>query len=142
MEESSEHLQENQEQQKPERPLGLSLLLIFSFVYNGLLLVVMILGLFYPDIVQNILQQYYKSVYISTTTSFILTLAGTLVFGISFYGLLLLWMMKRKGFFYYTSAQVAMIITLVFILKSFDYVNIAIALLVIVIFALHTRKMT
>ncbi len=142
MEESSEHLQEKQEQQKPERPLGLSLLLIFSFVYNGLLLVVMILGLFYPDIVQNILQQYYKSVYISTTTSFILTLAGTLVFGISFYGLLLLWMMKRKGFFYYTSAQVAMIITLVFILKSFDYVNIAIALLVIVIFALHTRKMT
>ena len=142
MEESSDHLQENQEQQKPERPLGLSLLLIFSFVYNGLLLVVMILGLFYPDIVQNILQQYYKSVYISTTTSFILTLAGTLVFGISFYGLLLLWMMKRKGFFYYTSAQVAMIITLVFILKSFDYVNIAIALLVIVIFALHTRKMT
>lgn len=129
------------EQASPKRPLGLSLLLIFTFVYNGLLLGVMITGLFFPEVVQNLLQQYYKSVYISQSKAWFATLAGVVVFGVSFYGLILMWRMRRSGFYYYAAAQSAMLITLVFVLHSYDYINIALAVVVILIFGLHTGKM-
>ncbi len=126
---------------KNRRPLGLSLLLIFSFVFNGLLTLVMIAGLFYPDIVQSILQEYYKQVYISGFVAILTTLSGAVVFGVSFFGSILLWQFKRRGFFYYASAQAVMLIALVLILKSFDYINIGIALVVIIIFGMYARGM-
>jgi len=126
---------------KKRRPLGLSLLLIFSFVYNGLLMLVMIAGLIFPDIVQRILQQYYKQIYISGTTAILFTVAGTIVFGLSFFGLVLLWRYKRRGFTYYALAQAILLFTLVVILRSYDYTNIAIALAVLVIFGLYAKNM-
>jgi hypothetical protein len=131
----------NTDEQKQGRPLGLSLLLIFSFVYNGLLMLVMITGLIFPDIVQNILQQYYKQIYISGLTTILFTLAGVAVFGISFLGLVLLWRYKRRGFTYYASAQVVLLFTLVVVLRSYDYTNIAIALVVLAIFGLYAKNM-
>jgi hypothetical protein len=126
---------------KKNRPLGLSLLLIFSFVYNGLLMIVMVAGLIFPGIVQNILQQYYKQIYISGTAAILFTLAGLIVFGISFLGLILLWRYKRRGFTYYALAQVILLFALVVILRSYDYTNIAIALAVLVIFGLYAKNM-
>ena len=126
---------------KNRRPLGLSLLLIFSFVFNGLLTLVMITGLFYPDIVQSILQEYYKQIYISGFVAILITLSGAIVFGISFFGSILLWQYKRRGFYYYASAQAVMLITLVLILKSYDYINVAIALVVLIIFGMYARGM-
>jgi hypothetical protein len=123
------------------RPLGLSVLLIFSFIYNSLLLLVMILGLFSKEVVRNILQQYYTQIYISDIGAFALTLIGSLIFGISLYGLILLWKMLRNGFYYYASAQAFMIVSLIVFFRSYDYINIAIALAVIVIIGLHTRQM-
>jgi hypothetical protein len=127
--------------QPAQRSLGLSVLLIFSFVYNGLLLIVLILGLFSTQVVQNILQQYYRQVYISSFTTFIFTLAGTLLFGVSFFGLILLWKMRRMGFYFYAAAQLILLISLVVLFRSYDYVNIAIALLALIIIGLHTKKM-
>lgn len=126
---------------KKRRPLGLSLLLIFSFVYNGLLMLVMIAGLIFSDIVQSILQQYYKQIYISGITAILFTVAGTIVFGLSFFGLILLWRYKRRGFTYYALAQAILLFALVVILRSYDYTNIAIALAVLVIFGLYAKNM-
>jgi hypothetical protein len=140
-EEQPELTKADEASKKNSRPLGLSLLLIFSFVYNGLLMLVMLAGLFYPDIVQNILQQYYKQVYISGTAAVLFTLAGTIVFGISFYGLILLWRYIRRGFTFYALAQSILLFTLVVIFRSYDYTNIAIALVVLVIFGLYAKNM-
>jgi hypothetical protein len=133
--------QEQEHVPAKRRPLGLSVLLVFSFVYNGLLLLVMILGLFSTEVVRNILQQYYTQIYISDIAAFVLTFIGSLIFGISFYGLIMLWKMRRKGFYYYASAQAFMIVSLIVFFRSYDYINIAIALAVIVIIGLHTRQM-
>jgi len=124
-----------------KKPFGLSLLIIFAFVYNGLLLALMLAGLVYNDIVLNILQQYYSRIYISPTTSLLLTLGGTIIFGVSFFGLILIWQFKRKGVYFYIPAQLAMILVLVLLLKSYDYTNIGIAVVVMIIFGLYTRDM-
>jgi hypothetical protein len=104
-------------------------------------MLVMLAGLIYPDIVQNILQQYYKQIYISSTAAVLFTVAGTIVFGVSFFGLILLWRYKRRGFTYYALAQAILLFALVVILRSYDYVNIAIALAVLVIFGLYAKNM-
>ncbi len=133
--------------EKPEteklkrRPLGLSVLLLFSFVYNGLLLLAMIAGLFSVSIVQSTLQQYYKQIYISHFSALMFAVTGTFIFGVSFWGLILLWRLKRKGFYLYASAQAVMLASLLFIFRSFDFVNIAIAALVIIIIGLYTKNM-
>lgn len=141
MKEENNENQAQQQTRPKNRPLGLSVLLIFSFIYNGLLLLVMIFGIFSTEVVRNILQQYYTQIYISGIAAFVLTLTGTLIFGISVYGLILLWKMQRKGFYYYATAQAFMLVSLIVFFRSYDYVNIAIALAVIIIIGLHTRQM-
>ncbi len=131
----------NTNEQKNSGPLGLSLLLIFSFVYNGFLMLIMVAGLIFPDIVQNILQQYYKQIYISNLAAILVTLTGVFVFGISFLGLIHLWRYKRRGFIYYAFPQAILLFTLVVILRSNDYINIAIAFVVLVIFGLYAKNM-
>jgi hypothetical protein len=124
-----------------KKPVGFTVLLIFASVFNGLLLVLMLAGLVYHDVVLNILQQYYPQVYISPTTSLILTLVGALIFGVSVFGLILLWQYKRTGIYFYIPAQLIMLIVLVLVLKSYDYTNIGIAVVVMIIFGLYARDM-
>jgi len=124
-----------------KKPVGFTVLLIFASVFNGLLLVLMLAGLFYHDVVLNILQQYYPQVYISPTISFMLTLAGALIFGVSVFGLILLWQYKRTGIYFYIPAQLIMLIVLVLVLKSYDYTNIGIAVVVMIIIGLYARDM-
>jgi hypothetical protein len=126
---------------RKQRSLGLSIVLIFSFVYNGLLLVAMIFGLFSVDIIQDILKQYYNNLDIPDSKAFLITLSGTIIFGLSFFGLILLWLMRRKGFYFYAIAQIIMLASIVFIFKSFDLVNISIAIAVLIIIGLHTKAM-
>jgi len=124
-----------------ERPLGFCILLIFSFVYNGILLALMITGLIYPSVVRDVLQQYFPSSSLTTTTAFFLTLSGTLVFGISLAGIILLWIQRRPGFYLYAAGQLIMLASLVFVLKSYDFINISIALVIVIIFGLYSRGM-
>ena len=124
-----------------KKPVSFTVLLIFASVFNGLLLVLMLAGLFYHDVVLNILQQYYPQVYISPATSFLLTLAGALIFGVSVFGLILLWQYKRSGIYFYIPAQIIMLIMLVFVLKSYDYTNIGIDVVVMIIFGLYAGDM-
>lgn len=126
---------------KKSLPLGLAILLIFSFVYNGLMLVLMVAGLFYPDIVHNILQQYYKQIYISPTLSVAANAGTVALFAISFFGLILLWRQRRAGIWYFVPAQIAIIGTLVFVLHTYDWINIAIASFIIIIIAIYARGM-
>jgi hypothetical protein len=124
-----------------KRNLGLSVLLIFSLVYNGLFLILTISGLFFPGNVHAIMQEYYKQVYISPTLSYILNLSAGLVFGFSFYGLILLWQFKKKGFWFFAITQIIILLILLFYVQSFDWINMAISLLIILILGLASRKM-
>lgn len=130
-----------EESQPKQRTLGLSVLLIFSFVYSGLLLLLFIAGLFYPENVQSILQQYYKQIYISPAISSIANAAAIIIIGISFYGLVLLWKFKRKGFYYFASSQVSIILTIIFLLKSLDWINVVILATILFIIGINSKEM-
>ncbi|HZK07201.1 MAG TPA: hypothetical protein VFC92_03275 [Bacteroidales bacterium] len=122
-------------------PLGLAILLIFSFVYNGLMLVLLVAGLFFRDIVLNILQQYYKQIYISPELSLAANAGAVALFAISLFGLVLLWRQRRTGIWYFALSQIAILSTLVFVLHTYDWINIAIASFIILIIAIYARGM-
>lgn len=124
-----------------KRPIGFSMLLIFASVFNGLLFLLMVAGLFYSDIVLNILQQYYKQVYISPGLALMFIIAGVIITGVSVFGLVLLWQYRRKGIYFYIPAQTAMLIVLVVVLKSYDFINIAIAVVLMIIFGIYANDM-
>ena len=136
----SNNIQTKQMHEK-RRSMGFSIVLIFSLVYNVLLLLIMITGLFYPETVQNILQQYYKQVYISPFLSILINAVSALVFGVSVYGLILLWKFKRKGFYYFAISQAAILLTIIFLFRSFDWINIAVVLLILIIIGVNSRNM-
>lgn len=124
-----------------KRSLGLSILLIFSLVYNGLILLFVILGLFFPGILQEILQTYYKQFYISKILSFLFVFIAAIILGGSFYGLVLLWRSKKKGYYYFVVSQAIILNVLVLVLHSYDWINIGIVLTIIVILGFSIRKM-
>ena len=124
-----------------KRSLGLSILLIFSMVYNGLILLFVILGLFFPGIVQEIFQSYYKQFYVSKSLSFIIIFLAAIILGVSFYGLVLLWRSKKKGYYYFVIAQAIIMNVLVLVLHSYDWINIGIVLSIIVILGFSVRNM-
>lgn len=130
-----------QEPKNNYRNLGLSILLIFSIVYNGILLLVLSAGLFYPGLVNDILQQYYKNVYLSGTITFLINLVAVLVMAVSFYGLVLLWKFKKKGYYFFASAQAIVILTLILVLRSFDWINIGVAVIILLILGISARSM-
>jgi len=141
----SEPGEANDEQLKPaptrKRSLGLSMLLIFSLVYNGLILLFVILGLFFPGILQEIFQSYYKQFYLSKFLSFLFVFIATIILGVSFYGLVLLWKSKKKGYYYFVIAQAIILNVLVLVLHSYDWINIGIVLTIIIILGFSIRKM-
>lgn len=143
MQTPEEHSKEVIEESKnpASRPVGLSILLIFSFTYNGILFILLFIGLIYPAVIREILIQYFPSSTLPVSVAFFVTLGGVLVFAVSLAGLILLWLQRRAGFYFYASGQAAMLATLLFILKSYDLVNIAIALVILILFGLYSRNM-
>lgn len=136
-----ENLHKTQKPITGSRNAGLSILLIFAFVYNGLLLLVMIAGLFFANNVQKILQQYYKQTFIPKSLSLLVNSAATILLGISFYGLILLWRFKKKGFYYFASAQVVILLTLFFFLQSTDWINFGVVISILIILGISSRNM-
>jgi len=126
---------------KKKRSLGLSILLIFSLVYNGLILLFVILGLFFPGILQEIFQSYYKQFYVSEFLSFIIAFLAAIILGVSFYGLVLLWRSRKKGYYYFVVAQAIILNVLVLLLQSYDWINIGVVLIIIVLLGFSIRNM-
>jgi hypothetical protein len=140
-EENPEGISNPETLQERRRNLGLSVLLIFSFVYNGMILIALIAGLFYPELVRDTLQQYYKQIYISSIASILINAFAVVIMGVSFYGLVLLWRLKKLGFYLFAFAQMIVLLTMIFIFESYDWINIGMILTLLAILWLSSRSM-
>jgi hypothetical protein len=124
-----------------KRPHGLSILLIFSFVYNGILFLLLTAGLFFNSIVRQILEQYYQHFTISTEVVFVLNFIAVALFGITVFGLVKLWPAKKSGFWYFSVSQFIILFSIVVFLRSYDWINIGIAAGIVIIVGLYAGKM-
>lgn len=124
-----------------KRPFSLAILLIFSLVYSGFLFLLLTAGLFYNNIVRQILEQYYQQHEFSTQATFLLNLSAALLFGISIFGLVKLWLAKKSGFWYFSVSQFIILFSIVVFLRSYDWINIGIAAAIVLILGLYAVRM-
>jgi len=141
MAEKNQDLQSNPVTKNNHRSLGLSVLLIFSMVYNGLLFLMMIAGIVASEIFQDVLQQYFRRLVIPKQTALLFSVLGIFIFGVSIYGLILLWKFRKRGFYFYGPAQAVMLILMLLFLRPFDFVNASVTVFIIALIGLYSRSM-
>lgn len=124
MEEITQSLNSEQQESRKPRPLGLSILLIFVFTINIFLLVILTYSFFSADLLQETIQTYLRHNVISLKTVMITTGIGAMIAAVSLTGIILMWFMRRLGFYLFVFGQIIFIVALLFGFRSFDILNI------------------
>jgi len=83
---------------QPSRPLVLTALCLFSFIYSGIIALLMITAIFYSGTLTRIVEKYAsKGTFLVSPVLIFFSLA--ILFSGVFTGTLLIWKMKKKGYY-------------------------------------------
>ena len=141
MEEITQSLNSEQQESRKPRPLGLSILLIFVFTINIFLLVLLTYIFFSDDLLQETIQTYLRHNVISLKTVMITTGIGAMIAAVSLIGIILMWFMRRLGFYLFVFGQIIFIVALLFGFRSFDILNIIVLLFIITLIGMYLKIM-
>lgn len=93
----------NNENTKPDnhrsRPVILSIFCLFGFVYFALLALLFILATFYSGWITEVTNNYVPAEAATKAQIFLLFFSGALLHLVAFAGLILLWKMRRTGYY-------------------------------------------
>ena len=87
------------EENQKKRPLLLSVLLLFSFVYFFVLFLLFVIGSFYSGWITDAIHDYISSHPYSRSQVMIIFIAGALLHATAFAGAIMIWNLRRKGYF-------------------------------------------
>jgi hypothetical protein len=85
---------------KRTRPLFLTVLCLFSFVYFGLLSLLYLAGLFNSGWITSVTNQYLPTGNISNAQTLFIFMAGFSLHCLSFTGILLIWNLRKTGYYF------------------------------------------
>jgi len=125
---------------KNQRPLLLSAVCIFSFIYYGFLLAVFITSLFFPQFISNVLNNYLTEHPVAITLTYAILLSGILLFGALFAGIYFFWRLNKKAIYFYFPAKTVYLI-LLFLTHNYSWYNISLSILLIIIYLFFARKL-
>jgi hypothetical protein len=132
-----------EEMNKPEMPKVLKALCMLSFLGSGGgFLLYLTAAIFYEKTQQIVLE--YSSMHSTEQISPLYFLLFSVLFGVSFWGVSLMWKLKKAGFFVYSAAQIAIFsLPLLWIGKeAFSSVVLIFTAMFIVAYATQYRKLT
>ena len=81
------------------RPVFLTILCLFSFVFFGILSIILFLGVFWSGWITQVTNQYDPPENFTKNQILIYLLAGFLLHALSFAGTILIWKLKRSGYY-------------------------------------------
>jgi drug/metabolite transporter (DMT)-like permease len=90
--------QGNIQESRPARPLILTVLCLFSFIFFGLIALIFLMAMLYTGSIAGMVLQYMPENSLTRAGVFFFTFGGFLLHVLSFSGTILLWKMKRKGY--------------------------------------------
>ncbi len=82
------------------RPVFLTALCLFSFIWFGLMTLLFFAGLFYSNWIAGVTSQYLSAGGYSHGDALLFFGAGFLLHGLSFTGILLIWNLRRTGYYF------------------------------------------
>ena len=88
----------NTHKETARRPLVLTLLCLFSFVFFGLVLVLFLLALFWSGTVADMVFRYAPEYSLTRFGVYLYIFCGLILHAVSFTGIIFIWKMKRLGY--------------------------------------------
>ena len=123
-----------------KRPLLLSVLCIFAWIYYGIMASLFLLALFYSGWITEIINQYITDDSWSTTQTVLLFLSMFALHAIAFSGVVLLWNGRRTG--YYLFAIPSILITVFHLFRpEVSWLSTAVYAILVILFGLFYRHM-
>ncbi|MBE0648879.1 MAG: hypothetical protein IH596_14000 [Bacteroidales bacterium] len=137
---SNSNIQNRMDDKEWRRPLLLSVLCIFSWIYYGIMASVFLLALFYSGWITEVINQYIPDGSWSTAEVSLLFLGLFLLHGVAFAGILLLWKGRYIG--YYLFSVPTILITLFHLIRpEISWLTTAVYALLVVLFGVFYRNM-
>jgi hypothetical protein len=99
MDEEIKPIEQGQPGPVKSRPVFLTALCLFSFVYFGLLTLLLFLGLFNSGWITGVMNQYLETAGYTKMQTIIVFGAGFLLHGLGFTGILLIWNLRKTGYY-------------------------------------------
>lgn len=125
---------------KSKRPLLLTLLSLFTWIYYGIMASLFFLALFYSGWITDVINQYIPDGSLSKTQVSIVFLCLFLFHGIAFAGIILLWKGRPAG--YYLFSVPTILITLFHLFRpEISWISTAVYAILVVLFGLFYRQM-
>ncbi len=120
------------------RPVLLTMLCLVSFVYFGILSLLFLAGMFNSGWITGVTNHYIATGGFTVTQTLLTFSAGFLLHGFAFTGVLLLWKMRRIGY-YFLGISCLLIATWQLFNPSTPIVSVAIYIILVFLFGLFYR---
>jgi hypothetical protein len=87
---------------KPSRPFILTILCLVSFVYFGIISLLFLLSVIFSGWITEVINKYTPENVFSQTIILLITAGGFLLHALSFTGTLMIWKMKKSGYYLFS----------------------------------------
>ncbi|GEM_PF-492955 len=129
-----------QEKQAGKRPLLLSVLCLFAWIYYGIMALLCLLALFYSGWITEVINQYIPDRTWSATQVTLLFLGLFLLHATAFSGIILLWNIRQIG--YYLFSVPTILITVFHLFRpEIPWFSTAVYALLIILFGFFYKKL-
>ena len=125
---------------KAHRPMALTVICLFSFIFFGMISIIFLLALFYSGTVTEVLLRYAPGNGITKTGLFFYAFFGFLLHGGSFTGCVFMWRMKKIGYILFSLSTLTIAIYQLFEAKLSPLTT-AVYILLVIAFGIFLKKM-
>ena len=123
------------------RPLWLSALCIFSWILYGCLAALFILALFYTGWITELIVQYVPDKSWVSGEVILLFLCGFMLYVIAFTGVILMWKLRRTGYYLFTIPTL-LIAAFHLFRPDISWISTALYILLVILFGIFLRRMS
>lgn len=123
-----------------KRPVLLTALCLFSFVFFGMIALLLVISLFYAGSFRSLLNTYLAGATLNTSGVFLIIASLFIVYACAFTGILFMWRLRRKGFYLFAGAVLILGVFQLFS-NDFSFLSTTILIILLLFFSLFFRKL-
>lgn len=134
-------MDENQElTPKAQRPFFLSILCVAIFTYSSLFILVFLIAIFFNSWIAGVLNDFLANGNVNHSYLIILSVVGIVLYSMSFYAALLIWKLRRKGFYIFLLSSF-LIIAFPYLLHFGNVISAIVLLILNLLILIYYRKL-
>ena len=123
------------------RPVLLSLLCLFSFIFFGILSILFIVTVFFSGWITEVMNHYIPDITITKSRISLVLIAGALLHSAGFAGAVMIWKLKKKGYYLLGGSCLIVAASQTF-LPQISAVTTAVYILLVLFFGLFFRRLS